>query len=297
MKKHTLAVMAVAALGLGSAPTWAQDAHGAAHGAPAATPPAAKAAQEHPAMQGGAAPPDARDPHAYSGGYQLGTGPYALPGGRQLRLADEHRFGSILFDRLEAVRSGGETRGEYDILGWYGRDYSRLWFKAEGEVEDGSLEESRTELLWGRAVAPFWDAQVGVRHDRGEAPSRNWLAFGIQGLAPYWFEVEAAAYVGESGRTALRLEAEYELLLTQRLILQPRVEANLYGKRDEATGVGSGLSALTAGLRLRYEIRRELAPYVGVEWQGLYGGTADLARAAGAARDETRVVAGIRFWF
>ena len=146
-------------------------------------------------------------------------------------------------------------------------------------------------------MAAYWDTQLGVRHDGGEGPSRSWLAFGVQGLAPYWFEVDAAVYVGDAGRTALRLEAEYELLLTQKLILQPRVEANLYGKRDAERGLGAGLSDLTAGVRLRYEIRREFAPYVGIEWAGKFGRTADYAQAAGEDAKETRFVAGLRFWY
>ncbi|HHL45820.1 MAG TPA: copper resistance protein B, partial [Gammaproteobacteria bacterium] len=131
----------------------------------------------------------------------------------------------------------------------------------------------------------------------GEAPDQGWLAFGVQGLAPYWFELDLTGYVGEEGRSAFSVEAEYELLITQRLILQPRLEADIYGKDDRERGIGSGLSTASAGIRLRYEIRREFAPYVGVEWAGSYGGTADYARAAGQSTDESRMVAGVRFWF
>lgn len=240
--------------------------------------------------QGGSPPPDARDPHAYSGGYDFG--PIPRP-----RLADEHSFGSLLIDRFESVQTSDNSSAAYDLQGWFGRDYDRAVLKAEGEVDDGKVQEARTELLWGHAVAAYWDTQLGLRHDSGVDPARNWLAFGVQGLAPYWFEVGATAYVGEEGRSALRLEAEYELLFTQRLILQPRFEASLYGKRDEARELGSGLSDATAGLRLRYEIRRQFGPYLGVEWHGLYGETADFARAADEPTDETRWVAGLRAWF
>lgn len=240
-------------------------------------------------MQGGPPPPDARDPHAYAGGYD--RGPYAL------RLADEHNFFALLADRLESVRTDDESAAEYDLQVWFGRDYDRAVFKAEGDVNDGKLEDARTELLWGHAVAAYWDAQLGVRVDSGEGPNRNWLAFGVQGLAPYWFEVEASGYVGENRRTALRLQASYELLFTQRLVLQPRIEANFYGKSDVERGLGSGLSEAAAGLRLRYEIRREFAPYVGVVWARKFGGTEDIARAAGGDPRETSVVAGVRFWF
>lgn len=245
---------------------------------------------DHVSMQGGSAPPDARDPHAYSGGLVFGPD-------RQLKMADEHSFGSLLVDRLEAVRTRDQTRAAYDLQFRYGRDYNRLVLKAEGEVADGRSETARTELLWGHAVAAYWDTQLGVRYDSGAGPDRGWLAFGIQGLAPYWFEVDATTYVGDEGRSALRLSAEYELLLTQKLILQPRIEANFYGRQDAARELGSGLSDFTVGLRLRYEIRREFAPYVGIEWAGKYGGTADYVRAAGEDAKETRLVAGLRFWF
>lgn len=245
---------------------------------------------DHGSMQGGSAPPDARDPHAYSGGQDFG--PIPPP-----RMGDTHLFHGLMIDRLERVRTRDNSSTEYDLQARFGRDYDRAVLKAEGEIDGGKFQDARTELLWGHAVAAYWDTQLGVRYDSGVGPDRKWLAFGVQGLAPYWFEVEAAAYAGESGRTALRLEAEYELLLTQKLILQPRVEANFYGKRDAARELGSGLSDLAAGVRLRYEIRREFAPYVGIERSRKFGGTADFASATGKDTDETRLVAGLRFWF
>jgi copper resistance protein B len=136
-----------------------------------------------------------------------------------------------------------------------------------------------------------------VRHDSGEGPNRNWLAFGVEGLAPYWFHVEATLYIGESSRTALRFDASYEMSLTQRLILQPRIEANVYSKRDIARGLGSGVSDVSVGLRLRYEFRRELAPYIGIEWVDQYGQSEDLTQAAGGDPSDTRIVAGLRVWF
>lgn len=245
----------------------------------------------HGAMQGGSAPADARDPHAYSDGYDFG--PIPRP-----RFADEQNFASLLADRFEAMRSDGDTTATYDLQAWFGRDYDRLVLKAEGDIRSGRLEESDTELLWSHAVATFWNAQLGLRYESSdEDPDRSWLAFGFQGLAPYWFELDITGYLGESGRSALGFEVEYELLFTQKLILQPRLEANLYGKDDPGRGLGSGLSDITAGLRLRYEIRREFAPYVGIEWAGKFGDTADYARAAGLSKDDTRLVAGVRFWF
>jgi len=244
-----------------------------------------------PTLQGGSAPPDARDPNAYSDGYVFGP----MLGSHMM--GDEHHFYSLLVDRLETVRTSDNSSAEYDLQAWYGGTYDRAVLKAEGERDGGELQHARTELLWGHAVATYWDTQLGVRYDGGTEPSRQWLAFGIQGLAPYWFETELTGYVGEQGRTALRLAAEYELLLTQKLVLQPRLETNIYGKRDAERALGSGLSDLVAGVRLRYEIRREFAPYVGIERSDKFGATADYARDAGEDTHDTRLVAGVRFWF
>jgi copper resistance protein B len=257
--------------------------------APATPSATSDAGMDMGSMQGGSAPPDARDPHAYSDGYDFG--PYPL------HMADTHSLASLLVDRLEAVRGDDGSSAAYDLQAWYGRTYDRAVLKAEGDVDGGEIEDARSELLWGHAVAAYWDTQLGLRHDSGVGPNRDWLAFGVQGLAPYWFEVELTGYLGEGGRTALRFETEYELLFTQRLILQPRLEANAYGRDDAARGLGSGLAWLTAGLRLRYEIRREFAPYVGIEWGRRVGETGDLARAAGEDASETAFVAGLRFWF
>jgi len=249
------------------------------------------------AMQGGSAPADARDPHAYSGGYAHGEGPYALPAQQRLRMADQHNFASLLVDRLEAVQTADGNSSAYDLQAWFGRDYDRAVLKSEGSYAAGAFNETSSELLWSHAVSGFWNRELGVRYDGGKGPGRTWLAFGFQGLAPYWFEVDATAYVGEGGNTALGLQAEYETLFTQKWILQTRAEASLYGQDDTARGIGSGLSELAIGVRLRYEIRRQFAPYVGLEWAGKFGATADLARAGGEPTSETRAIAGLRFWF
>ena len=248
-------------------------------------------------MQGGSAPSDARDPHAYADGITLESGPYVLPGPRQLRFADEHSRGGLLIDRLERVFTNDEDSWVYDGQVWYGQDYDRVVVKLEGDIVDSKLEESSTELLWNHAITTFWNTQLGARYDTGEGPDQSWLAFGIQGLAPYWFEIDATAYVSDEGQTALSLEAEYELLLTQRLVLQPRLEMNLYGKNDAERNSGKGLSDLAIGMRLRYEITRQFAPYVGVDWAKSFGNTADFIREDNAATEETRWLAGLRFWF
>lgn len=249
-------------------------------------------------MQGGQAPADARDPNAYSEGYERNAGKYALPPSQALRMADEHNFGSVYIDRLEYVRARGQEWGAYDGEAWYGGTYNRAALKAEGEVASGKLHDSRTQLLWRHAVSTFWDTELGLRFDHGKGmPNRQWLAFGFKGLAPYWFDVDATAFVGPNGRTALWLKAEYDVLLTQRLYLQPSIEVNLYGKDDERRGIGSGLANGTAGLRLKYEITRQVAPYIGVEWASSFGKTADYARAAGEPKQETRFLAGVSLRF
>ena len=196
-------------------------------------------------MQGGAAPPEARDPD-----YSDGVEPAHM---HDLHKHGELRLGSVIVDQLEMYSGDGSHVQSIDMQAWYGGDIDKLWFKAESERSDGRLGATRVEALWNHAISAYWGTQAGIRHDLGEGPSRDWVAFGVQGLAPYWFDVEATAYVGESGRTALRLEAEYELLLTQRLILQPDVEVNFYGKTDPARGIGSGRPA--PALRIHPQIR------------------------------------------
>jgi copper resistance protein B len=248
-------------------------------------------------MQGGDAPADARDPHAYSGGLTQDSGPYALPPENRLRMGDEHNFASLWVNRLEAVNSGGTTSAAYELQAWFGKDYDRLALKSEGHVENGALEEGSNELLWSHAVSSFWNRQLGVRIDGGEGPARNWLAFGYQGLAPYWIEVDATAYLGEGGRTALGLEVEYEIMLTQKWVVQLSAETALYGKDDPARGIGPGLSELTTGARLAYEFKREFALYAGIEWTGRFGATADYAVSGGGKASTSKTVAGLRFWF
>lgn len=209
---------------------------------------------------------------------------------------DNRVFGQFLADRLEYFNARGSEGLAWDFQGWVGRDYNKLWIKTEGTRSGGKTEDARVEALWARAVGTYWDLQAGVRHDISFG-SRNWLALGVQGLAPYWFDVEATAYVGPEGRTAAILKTEYDLLITQRLIFTPRAEATLYGKSDSVAHVGSGLSDVQLGARLRYEFSRQFAPYIGVEWEGKYGRTATFARQAGTRATDGRVVVGLRAWF
>jgi copper resistance protein B len=202
----------------------------------------------------------------------------------------------VLFDQLE-LQAGDGTGWNWDNRGWIGRDVNRFWFRTEGEAEDGTLSVAQAHALYGRAIHRWWDLVAGVRQDFRPGPSRTWAALGIQGVAPYWFEVEATAYIGESGRTHFRIETEYELLVTNRLVLQPLVELEIHGKSDPERRIGAGLSSVDTGLRLRYEIRREFAPYLGVTWHRKFFGTADFAEAAGEEKSTARFAAGVRVWF
>lgn len=202
----------------------------------------------------------------------------------------------LMADRLEWRSGDGDDALGWELTSWIGRDFDRLWLRAEGERAGGVTHESRVEALWGHAFARWWDVVAGVRHDFAPGDSRTWAALGLVGTAPLRFEVELTAWVGEGGATALGLAAEYDFLVTQRLVLQPRLAMNAFGSTDAARGEGSGLSEVAAGLRLRYELRRQFAPYAGVEYVRLFGGTADLARATGGRTGEWEWLVGVRAW-
>lgn len=201
----------------------------------------------------------------------------------------------ILFDQLEWQGTGGGPSFENDS--WIGGDLHRVWIRAEGDSEGGRLETAQAHVLYGRSFSRWWDVVVGARQDFRPGPAQTWMAFGIQGLAPYWFEVEATGYVGQDWRTHARFEVEYELLFTNRLILQPLLEVEIYGKADPERRIGAGLSSAETGLRLRYEFRREFAPYVGVTWDRKLFGTSDRAEAAGEETSSVRFALGVRAWF
>lgn len=240
-------------------------------------------------MQGGKAPPDARSPD-YSQGRDFGPIPPPKMMGNGI-------MGSVLFNQLEVASSQGKINSGYDVDAWVGTDWNRLALKAEGEAADSKLEDARTELLWRKPVDIFWNTELGVRHDSGKEKRRTWLALGINGMSPYWLDLSATAYVANQNRAALRLEATYDWRITQRVILQPTVETNLYSKDDAERDIGKGLSDLQAGLRLRYEVTRRFAPYIGVESTYQYGRTADMLRAKGESTNNAVVVAGVRLWF
>lgn len=220
----------------------------------------------------------------------------AFPDVRGHTVHDDAVHSFVLVDQFEWQTGSDETGLSWDNKGWIGQDRDRFWFRTEGESAGGRLADGEAHLLYGRVLGRWWYVVVGARLDVRPGPAQTWAAVGLQGLAPYWFEVEATAYVGAEGRTHFRLETEYELLLTNRLILQPLIEVQVYGKTDPERGIGAGLSSADAGLRLRYELRRELAPYLGVTWNRQFFGTADYARAAGDEIGGPRLALGVRLW-
>jgi len=205
----------------------------------------------------------------------------------------------FMADRLEYKTNEGDPHTVWEGQGWYGNDLNKFWFKTEGEYvhDSNKFEEVEIQALYSRAISPFWDIQAGIRHDIKPNPSRTYGVFGFQGIAPYWFEVDAASFISDQGDISLRVETEYELLITQRLILQPRIELNLALSGDDELEIGSGLNSIQTGLRLRYEIQREIAPYIGFSWNKAFGSTANYIEAAGNDTESLSFVAGIRLWY
>ncbi|KAA8699565.1 copper resistance protein B [Pseudomonas proteolytica] len=220
---------------------------------------------------------------------------YNAPGGHVVH--DSGINSLFVIDQLEWQGSDDGRAVGWDAKGWMGGDIDRLWLRTEGERAKGKTEKAEVQALWGHAISPWWDVVAGMRQDFKPGDSQSWAAFGLQGMALYNFEAEATLFVGEGGQTAARLEGDYDILLTNRLVLQPTAEANFYGKNDPGRGIGSGLAQTEVGVRLRYEIRREFAPYVGVTWNRAYGQTAEYARDEGEDRSEVRWVLGVRLWF
>jgi len=200
-------------------------------------------------------------------------------------------------DQLEVRDADDGTVAAWEGYFWAGKDLNKLWIKTEGERSSEGTESAEFQLLYSRAIAANWDLQLGLRHDAKPEPERNWAVLGFYGLSPYWFEIDSALFIEEEGQVNLRFEAEYEFMLTQKWVLYPEIEVNWFSEDDDELGIGSGLGDFEAGLRLRYEITRQFAPYVGVNYERLLGDTADIAEAAGEDTSETQLVAGLRFWF
>ncbi|WP_058974704.1 copper resistance protein B [Pseudomonas syringae] len=200
-------------------------------------------------------------------------------------------------DKLEWQDANDGSALAWDLSGWIGGDIDRLLLRSEGERTNGKTEEAEVQALWGHAISSSWDVVAGARQDFKPGAPQTWAAFGLQGQAISDLDVQATAFIGEAGQTAARLEADYDLLLTNDLILQPTGELNFYDKNDPQRGNGSGLSTSELGLRLRYEITPQFAPYVGVTWNRSYGKTADYAREDDEDVAEARLVVGLRLWF
>ena len=204
-----------------------------------------------------------------------------------------------LVERLEYQSDDGADFAVLEGQAWIGGDLNKLWLKTDGayDLDQHEFDDLELQLLYSRAISPYWDLQSGIRHDFEPDSGRSYATIGVQGLAPQWFEIDAAFFISDQGDLSLRFESEYELRLSQRLYLQPRVELNAAFSDDRENNIGSGLSDAEAGLRLRFEIRREFAPYVGFNWRQSFGRTRDLEQADGADVDTASWVAGVRFWF
>ncbi len=218
-----------------------------------------------------------------------------------IHFANENTLAFILFDLLETQPRLEGRPVQWDLDAWVGKMYNRLWIRSEGELlTSQQAGEFELQALYSRVIAPFWDLQIGVRMDVAygeETRTRAHLVFGLEGLAPYWFELEPLFYLSQDGDFAASLVASHDLFVTQRLILQPRLEMLASAQQVDAWGIGRGLNRIDFGLRLRFELAREFAPYIGFNWSRLYGSTADLARAEGEAARSSGIVAGVRLWY
>lgn len=218
-------------------------------------------------------------------------------------IEDSQRFGYLLVDLLEYRLKDGADTVRWDAVGWYGGDYNRLWLKTEGDWRTSGERggEAEVQALYGRLISPFWDLQMGLRYDSysgaGFDRCRGFAVIGLQGLAPYWFELEPALFISQDGDVSARLTATYDMLLTQRLVLQGRLEFDAAVQSVEKFGVGDGINNAGLGLRLRYEIMREVAPYVGIQWLRRFGETADISRRDGGRVEDIAVVVGARLFF
>lgn len=233
----------------------------------------------------------------------VGTGPRAQPGW-PLPIHDDATYGQMLFDRLEYQAGDDEDVVLWDAQAWYGGDIDRLWIETEGEdlaSGGGGGEVENFDIQYSHRFAPFWDLQAGLGYQTtyGPGPDRDRASVlvGLQGLAPYWFEVDANLRISEDGDASADLEAEYDWLLTQRWVLQARGETSYAFDEVEEFGVGEGLNGVALGLRLRYHFTREVAPYVGVTWSDRFGDTADLVEAEGEDTEFSAIIAGLRWWF
>jgi copper resistance protein B len=214
-----------------------------------------------------------------------------------MQMDDQQPVGRVLIDQLEFRDADAAPGGVWDAQARYGNDYDKVVLRSEGEWLSGASAQGRADLLWDRIISRWWSVQAGARADFGGGPGRGWAALGVAGLAPYWIDTEATVYLGDGGALAARLKMQTDLLMTQRLIVQPEFELNAYSRVDGAREQGAGLTDLSAGLRLRYAIRRSIAPYAGITWTRRFGATAQLVRDAGQVPDALQWVVGIKMLF
>ncbi|MEY4878765.1 MAG: copper resistance protein [Pseudomonadota bacterium] len=230
---------------------------------------------------------DAHDTVTEGAGYDS-TSPYGMA------MHDDLPLFHLVIEQLE-YRTGDEGGVYWDGYAWYGGDAHRLWLKSEGEVSDGTVAHGRHQIFYGRPITPFFDILAGLRYDLDEARGRSWFAVGVQGLAPYFFDVSATLYASDKGLAA-NGEASFDLLLTQKWILQPILEIDLYSANDRARGIGAGLSRFESGLRMRYEITRKFAPYIGFTYDRAFGNTRRYAMGGGEEPETLRLVMGLHAW-
>jgi copper resistance protein B len=226
-------------------------------------------------------------------------GQSASPNTNAAPMMEEPILGHVLFDQLEGRTNGPDNEFRWDGEGWIGTDMNKVWVKSQGFVEHGKMSDGDQEVLYDRPIPHlrYFDVQAGVRYDLDSDPGRTWGAIGIEGLAPYFFEFAPTFYFTNRGFFAGRIEGSYDILITNRLIAQPQIELNFYSKDNPSRGVGSGLSELDAGLRIRYEISRKFAPYIGFAYTGNFGETATFTRDQGGNPDDPRFMCGVRVWY
>lgn len=323
--RHTLALLLPTAIALTPATALAQHDHHHEHMAPPAAeappveapPQTARPADPHaghtmppPAHAGHTGhasdltdPPVAPPPAvALSGPAHAADGLFGTPSMAAARklLRQEHggmASSKVFIDQLEAVVGQGQDGYAWQAEAWYGSDIDRLWFKTEGEGGFRSGIDAEVQALWSHAIDPWFNLHMGVRQDLGDGPDRTHVALGIAGLAPYWIEVDGALFLSEKGNLTARIEVEYDMRLTRRLILQPRAEIDVAAQDIPETGIGAGLSTAELGLRLRYEVAPEFAPYAGIIYQTSFGRTSALRRAASERTTGFGLAVGIRSWF
>ena len=237
--------------------------------------------------------------HAQSASAPAGSQASSYAGGSEPPVMDNEIFGHVLFNQLEGRTNGPDNEFRWDGEGWIGTDMNKLWFKSEGFLEHGKATDGISEALYDRPIPHlrYFDFQAGVRYDLDSNPGRTWGAIGVQGLAPMFFEFAPTFYFSDQGRVAGRIVGSYDLLITNRLIAQPQFELNFYSKKDPSRGIGSGLSELDTGLRIRYEFSRKFAPYIGYAYTQTFGETATFTREEGGIVHDPRFIFGVRVWY